>query len=117
VQLGLRPFDERLADELTGVLLSQAIENDWLAYLAELVMQNCRGRRIVVPSPVALERFCTNLRHHARREAHRRLTSGLSVEQRKSLDALTDRREEGGPTWLTWLRQMPEASKPAAMLG
>ncbi|MBN9560839.1 MAG: DUF4158 domain-containing protein [Alphaproteobacteria bacterium] len=116
-QLGLRPFGKRLAAELTGVLLPQAIEKDRLAYLAELVMRNCRERRIVAPSPTALERLCADLRHHARREAHRRLTNGLSAEQRKRLDGLTQRREEGGQTWLTWLRQMPEAAKPAAMLG
>jgi len=116
-QLGLRPFSKRLAAELTGALLPQAIENDRFADLAELVMQKCRERRIVAPSPATLERFCTDLRHHARREARRRLTNGLSAEQRKRLDALTQRREESGQTWLTWLRQMPEAAKPAAMLG
>jgi hypothetical protein len=41
------------------------------------------------------ERLCAALRHHARRGAHRRLTNGLSAEQRKRLDALTQRREEG----------------------
>ena len=116
-QLGLRPFGKLAAAELADALLPQAIENDRLAHLAELVMRNCRERRIVVPSPAALERLCADLRHHARREAHRRLTDGLSAEQRKRLDALTQHREEGGQTWLTWLRQMPEAAKPAAMLG
>ena len=38
---------------------------------------------------------------------------GLSAEQRKRLDALTQRREETGQSWLTWLRQMPEAAKPS----
>jgi hypothetical protein len=109
-QLGLRPFGKRFAAELTSALLPQAIENDRLAHLAELVMRNCRERRIVAPSAAALERLCANLRHHARREAYRRLTNGLSAEQRKRLDALTQRREEGGQTWLTWLRQMPEAA-------
>jgi hypothetical protein len=42
------------------------------------------------------------------------------AEQRRRLDALTERRAEGGQSgqsWLVWLRQMPEATKPAAMLG
>ena len=112
-----RPFGKHAVTTLTNALLPQAIENDRLVYLAELVMRGCRERRIVAPSVAALERLCADLRHHARREAHRRLTNGLSVEQRKRLDALTQRREEGGQTWLTWLRQMPEAAKPAAMLG
>lgn len=46
-QLGLRPFGKRLVAELTGALLPQAIENDRLAHLPELVMRNCRERRIV----------------------------------------------------------------------
>ena len=116
-QLGLRPFGRRAAAELTSTLLAQAIENDSLTFLAELVMQTCRERAIVVPSPAALERLCADLRHGARREAHRRLTAGLSAEQRKRLDALTENREGGSLSCLAWLRQMPEAAKPAAMLG
>jgi TnpA family transposase len=116
-RLGLRPFGKRPAAELADALLPQAIANDRLAYLAELVMQTCRQRQIVVPSPAALERLCAELRNQARREAHRRLTQGLSAEQRQRLDALTQRQKETGQSWLTWLRQMPEAAKPTAMLG
>jgi len=116
-RLGLRPFGRRAAAELAGALLGPAIENDRLATLAELVMQACRERGIVVPSPAALERFCAELRHQARREVQRRLAHGLSADQRKRLDALTQRREETSQSWLTWLRQMPQAAKPAAMLG
>jgi hypothetical protein len=58
-----------------------------------------------------------NLRHSARQEAHRQLTSGLSTEQRNCLDALTGHREGSSLSWLGWLRQMPEAAKPSAMLG
>ena len=116
-QLGLRPFNGRAVAELTDALLSQATENDRLAFLAELVMQACRERGIVIPSPAALERLCIELRHYARREAHRRLTNGLSAEQRKRLDALTGPREGSNLSWLAWLRQMPEAAKPSAMLG
>src|SRR4051812_44112329 len=116
-RLGLRPFGKRPAAELPDALLPQAIENDRLASLAELVMQACRQRQIVVPAPAALERLCAELRNQARREAHRRLTQGLSAEQRQRLDALTQRQKETGQSWLTWLRQMPEAAKPTAMLG
>ena len=80
-------------------------------------MQTCRDRRIVAPAPAALERLCSDLRHQARREVHRRLTHGLSAEQRRGLDALVRRRENTGQNWLTWLRQMPQAAKPFAMLG
>ena len=42
---------------------------------------------------------------------------GLSAEQRQGLEALTHRRADTSQSWLTWLRQMPEAAKPTAMLG
>ena len=106
---GLRPFGRRASAELLDALLPQAIESDKLAALAGLVMQTCRERRIVAPSPAALERLCSDLRHQARREVHRRLTHGLSAEQRRGLNALVQRRENTGQNWLTWLRQMPQA--------
>jgi Domain of unknown function (DUF4158) len=116
-QLGLQPFGRRAAAELAASLLPQAIENDRFTDLAELVMATCRQRRIVAPVPAALERLCVDLRHQAHREVHHRLTNGLSAEQRRRLDALTQRREQTGQIWLTWLRQMPQAARPAAMLG
>ena len=96
--LGLRPFGRRACTELLDALLPQAIENDKLAVLAGLVMLTCRDRGIVAPSPAALERHCSDLRHRARREVHRRLTHGLSAEQRHGLDALVQRRENTGRT-------------------
>jgi uncharacterized protein DUF4158 len=116
-RLGFRPFGARPAADLAGWLLPYAIENDRLAYLAGLVVEECRRRRIVIPSPGAIERLCIQARYRARREVQRRLTDGLSAEQRHRLDALTRRRAETNQSWLAWLRQMPEAAKPVAMLG
>ena len=116
-QLGLRPLGTRPAADLTSWLLPHAIEDDRLAHLAKLILEECRRRRIVIPRPQRLERLCIEARHQARREVQRRLTDGLSASQRQRLDALMGRREETSQTWLTWLRQMPEAAKPAAMLG
>lgn len=93
-RLGLRPFGTRPAAELATWLLPQAIEDDRLAHLAGRVLEECRQRRIAIPSPRALERLCVEVRQQARREVHRRLTEGLSAEQRQSLDALTDRRAD-----------------------
>ena len=116
-RLGFRPFGTRPAADLASWLLPHAIESDRLTHLAGLVVEECRRRRIVVPSPGALERLCIQARYQARREVQRRLTDGLSVEQRRRLDALTQRRAETNQSWLAWLRQMPEAAKPGAMLG
>ena len=116
-QLGLRPFGIHPAAELADWLLPHAIENERLTHLAELAMEQCRQVRIVVPPPQPLERLCVDVRYRARREIQRRLTEGLSAEQRKRLDALTQRGAETNQSWLAWLRQMPEATKPVAMLG
>jgi Domain of unknown function (DUF4158) len=116
-QTGLRYFGEQAAAELTQALLPQAMEDDRLAHLAALAMEACRQRRIISPSPLALEGLCAELRHQGRRVVYRRLTNGLAAEQRKRLDALTERRDETGQVWLTWLRQMPEAATPTGMLG
>jgi len=116
-RLGLYPFGARAANELASWLLPHAIEDDRLAHLAGLVMEECRQRRIVVPLPGTLERLCIGVRYQARREVQRRLTEGLSADQRHRLDALTQHRGESGQSWLAWLRQMPEATKPLAMLG
>ncbi|HJY51304.1 MAG TPA: DUF4158 domain-containing protein [Stellaceae bacterium] len=116
-RLGFRPFGTRPAADLAGWLLPHAIENDRLVHLAGLVVEECRRRRIVVPSPSTLERLCVQARYQARGEVQRRLTDGLSTDQRRRLDVLTQRRAETNQSWLAWLRQMPEAAKPAAMLG
>lgn len=120
-RLGLRPFGSRVAAELARWLLPRAIEADRLVSLAEQVLEECRQRRFVIPSPGTLQRLCVEVRHQARREVYDRLTEGLSAEQRRRLDALTERRDDpgqtGGQNRLTWLRQMPEGAKPTAMLG
>jgi len=116
-RLRLYPFGTRSAAELASWLLPHAIEDDRLAHLAGLVMEECRQRRIVVPLPGTLERLCVDVRYQARREVQRRLTDGLSAAQRRRLDELTQNRGENSQSWLAWLRQMPEATKPLAMLG
>jgi hypothetical protein len=67
-RLKLRPFGTRSATKLTSWLLPHAIEDDRLAHLAKLVLEECRQRRIVVPLPATLERVCINVRYQARRE-------------------------------------------------
>ena len=43
-RLGFRPFGTRPAADLAGWLLPHAIENDQLAHLAGLVVEECRWR-------------------------------------------------------------------------
>jgi hypothetical protein len=115
--MGLRPFGRHAAAELAAALLPSAIENDRLVHLAALVIQACGDRKIVIPSPAGLELLCADLRRNARKEIYGRLTNGLLIEQRKRLDELLKQRKESNVSWLSWLRQMPEATKPSAMIG
>jgi len=105
-RLRLRPFGKHAAAELADSLHPQAIENDRLFHLAELVMEECRRRRIVVPTSWRLERICIDLRFRARREIERRLTDDLSPVQRRQLDALTQRRAESGQSWLGLIERL-----------
>src|SRR3982074_3054690 len=105
-RLGFRPFGTRPAADLAGWLLPHAIETDRLAHLAGLVVEECRRRRIIIPSPGALERLCVQHRYPARGEVPRPPTPRLSAEQRHRRDALTQRRAETSQSWLAWLRQM-----------
>src|SRR5256885_2134476 len=66
-RLRLRPFGKHAAAELADSLHPQAIENDRLFQLAELVMEECRRRRVVVPTSWRLGRICIDLRFPARR--------------------------------------------------
>jgi hypothetical protein len=96
-RLRLRPFGTRPAAELAGWVLPHAIENDQLAHLAELVMEECRQRRIIVPQPRRLERLCVEVRYRARREAQRRLRWYRKFGQWLKLGLLlrrTDRNDE-----------------------
>ena len=112
-RLGFRPFGTRPAADLAGWLLPHAIENDRLVHLAGLVVEECRRRRIVVPSPSALERLCVQARYQARGEVQRRLTDGLSTDQRRRLDVLTQRRAE---TNQGLVRRGCDGSLPVALL-
>ena len=92
---------ETAAADLASWLLPHAIENDRLAHLAGLVVEECRCRRIVIPLPGGLEQLCIQARYRARREVQRCLTDGLSAEQRHRLEALTQRWVATNQSWLT----------------
>src|SRR5260370_31802444 len=110
-RLRLRPFGARPAAALATWLLPRAVEDERLVYLAGLVLEECRRRRIVLPRPAALECLCIEVRHQARRDVHHRLSHGLSAEQPRRLAALTQRREDDGQetsqTWPAWLPRVP----------
>ncbi|MFP1133005.1 Tn3 family transposase [Asticcacaulis sp. W401b] len=113
--MNLRPFGAIPAQKIEDWLVPHALENDQLNHLATLALGECRLRRIIVPPIGSLQRICLRARVRARRDTHRAMTAGLSASQKYQLDQLTKAKEENGVTWLAWLRQFPESSKPSAM--
>lgn len=113
--LNLRPFGAIPAQQIEDWLVSRAVENDQLNHLATLALGECRLRRILVPTVGSLQRICLRARARARRDTHAEMTAELSADQKYQLDQLTKAKDETGVTWLAWLRQFPESSKPSAM--
>ena len=118
-RLRLRPFGKHAAAELATALFIRKLlrtigSSIWPSWSWRSAADS---KRSSFRAPRRLERLCVDLRFRARRETERRLTLGLSHEQRRQLDALTLRRVETSQSWLVRLRQMPQATKPASMLG
>ncbi|MFZ0208061.1 MAG: hypothetical protein WAL59_18485 [Roseiarcus sp.] len=74
-------------------------------------------RRIIVPRPQRLERILRRGTSPGTAGGSAPVDGRLTADQRRQLDALPGRRENINQSWLAWLRQMPEAAKPVAMLG
>lgn len=113
--LKLRPFGAARAHEIEEWLIPYAVENDQLGHLATEALAECRLRRILLPPLGSLQRMCIRARARARRDTYREMTAGLTADQKYQLDQLTKAKDENGVTWLAWLRQFPESSKPSAM--
>ena len=114
--LKLRPFGTVPTKQIEQWLVPHAVEDDRPVRLAELVMAECRHRSILLPPLGSLQRLCIRTRARARRETHQELTLGLSRDQKYQLDQLTKARDDSAVTWLAWLRQYPESSKPSGIL-
>lgn len=113
--MGLRPFGAVAGSQIEDWLVPHAVENDHLYHVANLALDECRHRRVVAPPIGSLQRICLRARARARRDTHRQMTAELTADQKYQLDQLTKAKDETGTTWLAWLRQFPESSKPAAM--
>ncbi len=110
--LGLRPFTRPLYRELSAWLLPTALTTDHGPTLVATLLEELRTRRIVCPPLAVIERLAGSVRARARRQLWRRLTEGLTAQQRQSLDQLLEVRAGGGQSTLAWLRQTAYAATP-----
>jgi len=80
--------------------------------LIEMLLDELRRQRILLPIPRTLELLVHQALNRAELVVYRALTDGLSQQQRETLDSLLDRREGTSTTLMAWLRGAPQA--PAA---
>ena len=108
--LGLRPFTRALYRELAAWLLPTALVTDHGPALVTALLEELRARRIVCPPLPVIERLGSSVRARAQRQLWRRLTDGLTDQQRQSLDQLLEIRAGGAQSTLAWLRQTSYAA-------
>ena len=80
--------------------------------LAEIVIDEMRRRRLLLPPVTVIEAIVRRSRRQADELVHDVLTEGLGDGGRTRLDALLARRGDRGATWLSWLRNPPLSPAP-----
>lgn len=113
---GWRTFGLAEHREMSIWLLTLARGTDRGLVLLRALCEELRRRRILAPVMTVLDRLVSAVRHRARGEAYRALTTDLSSEQRDRLDKLLDPYIDARQTQLGWLRQSIGAPNPANIL-
>jgi hypothetical protein len=108
--LGLHTLNRSLYRELAAWLLPTALATEHGPTLVTTLLEELRVRRIVCPPLAAVERLAGSVRARAQRQLWRRLSEGLTDQQRQSLDQLLEVRDQGGQSTLAWLRQTAYAA-------
>src|ERR1700722_16285590 len=108
--LGLSALTRSMYREIAVWLLPTALATDDGPTLVAAVLEELRSRRIVCPPLPAIERVGAMVRARAQRQLWRRLTDGLTDQQRQALDQLLEVRTGGGQSTLAWLRQTAYAA-------
>ena len=100
----MRPFAPSDVRALTGWLTPAAQTLRQADTLADMVVEELRRRRILLPARGALEAIIHVAIRRGIRIAHRALAGGLSEQQKLDLEKLLDPRERTSVTILAWER-------------
>ncbi|MGY6710101.1 MAG: Tn3 family transposase [Rhizobiaceae bacterium] len=111
--LTIRPFAPSDVRVLTGWLTPAAQTLRQADKLADMVVEELRRRRLLMPTRAALEAIIHVAIRRGIRIAHRALAGGLSDDQRLELDKLLEAREGTNLSVLAWART--PALAPAAV--
>jgi TnpA family transposase len=111
-RLGYRSFDRASFRHYMAWLtpIAQNIRRPDL--LVEMLLEELRRHRILIPTQRTLELLVHQARSRAERILYRALTNGLTDAQGDALDTLLNQKPEAATSWMGWLRQQPQA--PAA---
>ena len=114
-RMQIRRFAPSDVRALTGWLTPAAQTLRQADKLADMVVEELRRRRILLPARSALEAIIHVAIRRGIRIAHRALAGGLSDDQKLGLDKLLDPREGTSVTVLAWAKT-PALSPAAAKL-
>jgi TnpA family transposase len=115
--LSCRAFDGEASRELTAFAVTLAQGMPRLERLIAAVIEEARKRRVLLPTPRAIDLLCQQARVRSERLLHRALTSELTDATRKSLDGLLEVVPNTATTRLTWLRNASQSPAPVNILG
>lgn len=101
---GFRLF-HRCETEFIIWLTQVAIETRNNAELAELFVQECRRRKIILPGITVIERLCADARVAAEREITHRIASRLDERMKQNLHAMLEETVDGRLTVHGWLKR------------
>ena len=105
------------ARELMAFAVTLAQGMPRLERLIAAVIEEARKRRVLLPSPRAIDLLCQQARVRSERLLYKALTSGMSDVTKKSLDGLLELVPDTAMTRLTWLRNASQSPAPANILG
>ena len=107
--LRLRPFERADRRAVLSVGIEVAAGTDRGEAIVSAMLHHLRAALIVLPAPSTLERLALIARAQARRQAFIALGCGLGEEQALSLEQLLKAGGAGDRTYLSWIREWPEA--------
>jgi len=96
---------------LLSVALNEAIGTDRGDMIVSAMIEHLRVSRVLLPSPLELERLALTARALARKRAYKNLVEDLSPETIAGLEAMLVVAADDDRTPLAWLREWPEAPR------
>ena len=114
---GYRSFEGRAREELTAWAVDRAEACPTNEALAALVMEEMRGRCIIVPGPTTVERACADALVAAERRIAHRIADRLDAGVRARLARMLSDQVQDGPSRtcsrFVWLRRTGPGSNSA----